>query len=792
MRTPLVSTQSQTVTFELESPSRWIHFIILAALLALVPIAGPAQAPESSDDRPRLENPSLALVFDPRDGSLAAVTNRLTGERHDVAAQAFLLYTDQGEISPATAPLAATASIENGIRFTYRHPSAAIELDYRLHPEHHFVEKIIRLKNESDQPILIQEIIAERFRFTPAFAEVYAHDDGTDWRCPINVFLRTRKGGLFTGVENPYFEMIVPGAWQATRLDLRFAPRWILHPGETFEAEPSFLGAYRNEGIYFFKELQPFAYMSNQQIIMDWGEVWAMQEFLRDIMPPKELPYPDYYMRANAVNYFTNLGRARGTEEKPFGKDREWWPPHSHAPWEPAMTEAGKHYIDMLKKQGNIDSIDWGTIWLGHAGWLRESPDEYLERLGTDWDIEPNPHWLELIRYGQQQGFGVGIMDEGGARDYLKYEDHWKVKDKSGKPIQGVAQLEGYMGRNCWANPEFANWWVDIVSKTIDEYDVPIWGTDAGSIWWVPFDPPLECYDPDHGHPVGECAYYAWRNIMNASAELVRRHPDCVLRNAGGMHRGYPWVLRDWIEYHGYLDPVAQGEGGTVNDNIRFQGWHARNLRFIPGYKSGGGLRTDDPYGMAYGAFTHMTHSDHGEAEMVPPVGVTDPAEQQRHVDFFRKWAQWADDNVQFMRVRRDILGEPRTSKLDGSAHCIGDRGFLFVFNPGRRARAAEIPINHWIGLTEGDAFTISYIYPDDGGPVGVYQRDERLLIPVPSHEVVALSIQPADAEGSSPDARPDVSGLPVDKAFHDAADVRERFGDDIRLPPSARPADED
>lgn len=741
----------------------------------------PGQAP-ASGPLLRLESRYLSLALSPRDGSLVEVENKLTGEVHQASGTTFVIYSDHGEVIPGTSRLVKQERTAEQIELVFEHSPVMVRVKYHLGRDRHFLEKTLAVENQGPGAVLIQEVITDRLRFTPQFLEAYAHDDGTDWKCPINVFLRTEKGGLFLGIENPYFEMLAPGAWNASRVELRYSPRWILRPGETFESEPSFLGVYKKEGIYFFKELQQFAYMTQKQIVLDWGEVWAMQDFLRAVQPFYEMPYPGYYLRANCVDFFSNLGTPDPADPTPFGRPPKYWQEHSHARFEATMVPAGKYFVDRVAEQGHVRSIDWGTIWLGHTGWLRESPEQYLENLDESWNIEPNPYWKELVDYAAGKGLGVGIMDEGGARDYLKKETRWKILSKEGAPVPGVVQLEGRMGRNCWANPAFARWWVEIVSKTIEKYRVPIWGTDAGMIWWVPFDPPLECHARDHGHPVGECGYYAWRNIMWASAELRRRHPRCALRNAGGMHRGYPWVLRDWIEYHGYLDPIPMGKGGSVTDNIRFQSWHAQNLRFIPQYKSAGGTRTDDRYGMAYGLFSHVTRGDKGMASLAPPRRVTDPEERRKHLTFFRKWAAWADRNVRYLRVRRDMLGEPRATGLDGCAHCARDGGFLFLFNPSTGTRAARIPLNHWIGLTEGDRFAVNEIFPADGLSYGVYQRGEEIVAAVASHNVLALEISPA--RGDERGERPQVpAGIPVDKAFLNGREVRERLGVAVRIP---------
>lgn len=730
----------------------------------------------------RWENDSLAFRVLPVDGSLAEIENKRTGEVHRVTSTPFIILTDRGEIAAASSRLVSQRFEATSAEFLFEHGALRVRMRYELLANRHFFEKTLTLENTSSEPVLIEDLMVERLRFVPAFLQTSRHYDGSVWECPINVFLRTKKGGLFIGVENPYFDMLTPGAWKATRLDLHYSPRWKLHPGESFASEPSFVGVYKREHIYCFKEMEPFANIAPPQVILDWGEVWAMQDFMCAIQPHYELPYPGYYLRANGVDFFTDLGRSNPAHAKPSGQPSSYWIEHSQCAFEAPMVVPAKMFVDRVATQGHVKSIDWGTIWFGNAGWLRESPGEYLETLPESWPIKPNPYWADLVEYAREKDLGVGIMDEGGARDYLKHEDQWKLLTKEGTPVRGTAQLEGFMGRNCWANPAFAAWWVEIVSRAIERYDVPIWGTDSGSIWWVPFDPPLECYSTHHTHPVGECTFYAWRNIMWASGELRRRHPNCALRNAGGMHRGYPWVLRDWIEYHPYLDPVPMGPGGNVTDNIRFQSWNSYNFRFIPIYKTGSEIRTDDRYTMGYGMFSNLTRGDHGMAAMVPPLRVRDAKEGEVHLAFYRKWTDWAMRNVRYFRVRRDILGEPRLTGLDGCAHCLEGNGFVFVFNPTTSVRGARIPLNHWIGLTASENFEVKELYPSEGISYGTYERGEEAVVLVEPHDCLVLQINTISQYKSR--NRPNIPpNTPVDKAFLNAVEVRKRLKMRLSIP---------
>jgi hypothetical protein len=146
--------------------------------------------------------------------------------------------------------------------------------------------------------------------------EVHFHRSGIWYNQPINLFLRDETGGIFLGVENPFFDAKYWSLRKVypTHVDVSYEPDWVLNQGETFEGDPAFLGVYRQEGIYavpphrtYFagRERMPFE-------ILDWGEVWAMQDYcaalclclplLRRVTtwPIGERPTPDCWEKSAA------------------------------------------------------------------------------------------------------------------------------------------------------------------------------------------------------------------------------------------------------------------------------------------------------------------------------------------------------------------------------------------------------------------------------------------------------------------------------------------------------------
>jgi hypothetical protein len=120
--------------------------------------------------------------------------------------------------------------------------------------------------------------------------------------------------------------------------------------------------------------------------------------------------------------------------------------------------------------------------------------------------------------------------------------------------------------------------------------------------------------------------------------------------------------------------------------------------------------------------------------------------------EFLKKWRAWASKNHAYLKVKRDLFDCPGEAAIDGSAHMIKDRGFLFLFGVGKQAARASIPLNRWLGLDETPTalYRVKEIYPRDGVDLGIYRYGEQLLHDMPLAAAVVLALEPA-AGGSSP-----------------------------------------
>jgi hypothetical protein len=109
-----------------------------------------------------------------------------------------------------------------------------------------------------------------------------------------------------------------------------------------------------------------------------------------------------------------------------------------------------------------------------------------------------------------------------------------------------------------------------------------------------------------------------------------------------------------------------------------------------------------------------------------------------------RRWLDWGRKNIAFLKVRHDLPDWPTAGRVDGSAHLVDDRGFIFLFNPDKNSLAGQFALTEQgIGLKGKGTFQIAQDYPESSQSIRV-GSGETVLWKVPGESAVILKIQPA------------------------------------------------
>lgn len=717
-----------------------------------------------------LKNEALTVGIGSRHGDIQKIYNHLTGEKHKVSSLEFTIVTaDQGSIRSDQMTVDTVQNLGSHLVFRMHGGGFQAELHYELGKT--WLEKWVVL--QSSKSVHLNRIIMGDRRFSKPFQEVLRHTDNTVYNVPINCFLRSNGGGVYAGIAWPFTEAIYDqkgislafGGWQ-TSYDKRnrgdfsditgdrpyltsLAPmNVVLSPGKPFVTEREFLGVFKKTGLLRKKEIIGIPrILTTLPETLDWGEVWAMQEYMEHALPPLRRHHDGYWYYLNG-----------------------WWAGTPGTAITPKDLQKHLDAMDKAKELG-AEVYALSPTWMGMAQFFRPS-EEFVRSVGKDGTVHFSPEVKKVVAHARELGLGLAPYCEG-LSYYREDRPDWKLIQRDGKSL----------GWLCWANPDASKWFINLHEWIFSQYpEISYWNWDGG---WLPSDPPggqpWDCMSDSHGHRAGNIGYLAYKNVMEGWNELHEKYPHVGLGTAWAHKAGNPWATRS-------LDVIENLYENPGPDDLRFQAWFVQNSSFIPPSKNMAQIwfrfEPSTFLGLKENMRSHWIRfymekgyrnyeyclmsalsigSNIGFIVQFPEFK-TDK-EKQVYLAFMKKWKKWASDNIDYLRIKRDLFGVPlRGNGLDGSAHIIKDRGFIFLFNPTTARHIGSIPLNDLIHLTvTRDQFDIREIYPDSKIHLGTYSYGENLLVAVEPGTCRVLGIKPHHGE-MSPKVVPE--GVNIQPAF--------------------------
>jgi hypothetical protein len=369
--------------------------------------------------------------------------------------------------------------------------------------------------------------------------------------------------------------------------------------------------------------------------------------------------------------------------------------------------------------------------------------DNFQENKYTPEFVLP-PAMEKFHKYGKE--IGVHVNSFSIASVYFHQSPEWAAIDENGKVCQYLFGRKA----SCFACDEYADFMFELTDHVFKKYEPRWWGWDGRwlSFWEVgAYRPgakgagPDPCYAKNHGHLPGDNRYKEWKNVMAFLKKIKERYPKVCLESYYGLHRGGPWGLRHLDSAYHYYET----HGADMN---RLQSWHQQNDRFRPVYKNSLDLFGKEPKSFRFNVIAGLSIANYCMIGQAYPQLA---AEENR--DFFKKWRAWATKNLEYLTVKRDLFDSPGHSAIDGSAHIIKDRGFVFLFRGGfdanrnqNTALRALIPINRWLQLQENpDAvYQVKEIYPRQGKVLANVRYGQEFLYDMPNKAAVVLELGPA------------------------------------------------
>jgi hypothetical protein len=716
-----------------------------------------------------LENSLITLRLDSRDASIGQITDKKLESSYLFKGESLVFSTDKGEVKGLEIESIQTSS--HAVIFHLRNRQFEVALHYTLGDDDHFAEKFFVIRERNQQSFYIKDLILENMTQAESFEEIHFHDDNSIWQCPINLFLRTDKGGCFAGLAYPYWNLEERGK---TGFSLGFSANFKVSAGASFHSEKYFIGVYRNEGIYRYSQgpypgAKPNPYMSFsgagvaqhfkgqmpaqavKSEVLDWGEVWAMQKYMRHALPDLPLPEKGYWVWQNGwwaklwdiKTEILDQLKLSGIHD--IMTAHTWYGRGNHPINPPYLNQMITQPLGFPKDKGLAGMPGPAGPSAGlHSKHAEAFLDQFIADQFSDEFVAP-PAMEDFYNYGKKIGVHVSSFSLPGL--YFEDRPEWASRQQGGKVTEYLFGAHV----DCPACDEYMAHHLKVLHHVFKKYKPRWWGFDGRwlSYWEVPKYRPGSaglgfdtCYATNHGHPPGDNLYKEWKNIEKFLREIRSTYPSMCLEMYYGMKRGGPWAMRYFNADENYYET----NGVMMN---RFQAWHNGNDRFRPVYKNMAAVVGKSPKDFKKSLLSTISVTSYAKfGEGFHALAL----EENRQ--FLKEWRAWATENHAYLKVKRDLFDCPGFQAIDGSAHMIKDRGYFFLFSPKHQGDdvRASIPINRWIQLDEapGQLYQIKELYPNKGKVLATVAYGEKILYDMPKDAAVVLSLQPVSKKTQS------------------------------------------
>ena len=637
------------------------------------------------------------LSLDAQSGRLLCVGNAATGTEYPLAGWLFEILLEGCTLRPEGARKVHVERVAESARVVYGYSDYEVVHTVRSGPVAGFAECVLQVRHKAGQPFYVRRVTCGEFGFRNAFGESILHTDGSILKTPISLFLRSQKGGAILGLVYPYQELL--RAQDGKAFTLAYEVEAGIPAGGQFETEALFVGTYAYTGLGIYKPFEkvPYRFVTPDPEERDLGEIWAMQDYVRTKVP--------YHPIRNANQFLLLLN--------------SWWAGLPLDKLEPA--------IDLMASLG-VPDVSTRESYFGIVDHI--SATKELENLPDGYRIPLPEAAQRMIAYSRAKG-GKLISFVAPCRPFRA---EWEWRSKEGKP-----SMYGELRSICFADRKAAEFAVNLWDAMIKDSGTDVLAFDGRiltsfnevDLGEAPLGP-LPCYATNHGHKPGHNYYQDYQNGQYILSELRRRNPGVFLEVYWGLKRTYPWGLQS----ANGCESIYESNG---HQDDRMQSWHNQNYRMLPNYVNFAQVRGHTGQELRKEILSGISITSH--LQIGVGVKLLDKPDNQK---FFRQWTQWAAENHRFLNVKRDLFGQPWSVPLDGSAHIIEDRGYLFLFNECANDQVGSVPLNAWIGLTKGDLFDIKQIYPNEQWLARGVKRGAAIHIPVAASEVSIVSVEPA------------------------------------------------
>jgi hypothetical protein len=740
------------VTPTKEAPVRTLSLKSLTRALPLAAfLFGLVSVLPAQENPLTLENESLKAVFNDR--GLVSLSALKTGRRIGFSADPSALTVDGARIAVGDLGLAEMEIKPARLTYRYVKDPYTIEVVYELRPGWAFLTKQIVLASAASAGYHVDEVAALESRLDVSVLDELEVADGR-W----GSFCRFGSGdalsgapvwGAFFVLQNPFMSWMRDGR----NVSASYAPDMDWSPDDgPFAADRLCIGMYELSGTRF-----PAKAVPEWEFVADYdkwlGEVPTIDLHEVDALTDCVRAFLLYFPGRTRVHipwcendYQIDVGTPEGVEEYKRIMDRAAELGCTDLLYTPANSR-------LSRLEDNADAWGWeNVLWFGLGQKIRKG----------EWDPERDdvPEGLKaMLDYAASKNLKLMAY----AYPSLPFLQNPAWTEWAGNKVGGHAGADTGLR-------SFQDWWLNTLVAFMRKTGAAGFSFDY---WWIAYDHASSKY----------AQWYGCRRILET---LRREVPEVVIDGRQQYQNFGPWT---WLA-GSYPHPTLtdeQPESFTAfpdlhtdrvsADRQRFAAWTYRVERFappeiMPGFITHQSERSDEKDVMRRDRFRPRDWDDLGWRysllssiatapfnHVVNFIPARDPQEFKALSDedkaWFRRWLDWTDANRRFLRALRPIIGPPMVGRADGTAAVVGDRGFVFLFNPNPGPVEARFKLDASIGLSKGDRFVIREIHPEEGVVVGsaegFWKAGSDVAIPLQGADARVFEIFPAPAEIEEP-----------------------------------------
>jgi len=702
-----------------------------------------------------IDNGSVRARFNDR--GLTSVEIPAIGPAVELASDGFAITIDGQAFDSATLPEPSRVMPDRDqLSYTWTAGPYRLTVTYELRPGWRFLSKRIAVVAGPSTSLHVNEIVVFKTGLARDIADAFVPGSPRPALGTADYGAAMRFGdgrGLLAVAQNPFLTF----THDVRSFSLTYAPDmdWNLGDGP-FEADRGLLAPTRLSGRRLPAAMVPewqFGAPAGEPG-MDEAEVETFTDMVRAFVLSKPAAPVNVFVGWTANDYQIDVGTPEGRDEYKRLLDRAADVGADYALYAPSDSS-------LSRREESIDDWSWEhVLWLGLGQRIRKG----------EWDPTSSPippTTAEMLAYAKSKGLGLLAY----VYPVVAFSQNpaWIVPGR--RPGRQNASL-GFRALQDW-----------LIESLVAFHD-------RTGIAGYAFDHTFMTYEG----PSRYAQWWGWRRVME---ELRRRIPDIVIDGRQAYHLYGPW---SWLAGT-YPHPTFNDEqpesfvpfpglhfSRVSADRERYTAHRYKNYEFapselVPGYMTHQTSRSDetdqmpaektpdrgvvlkrfrardwDYLGWKYSVISSIAIA--GWNNVIDLIPARDPAEyvafSEADQRWWRRWIDWTAENAEFLRRTRTIIGQPRMGHADGTSAIIGDRGFVFLFNPNARRVTAEFALDPTIGLEATGRFLLKELYPLEQRLVakpgaGPWSSGDRVSIALDGGTAMVLELARAPERPEAP-----------------------------------------